>query len=124
MKLYHLPDAYPGHRWQPLKPKNGVAVNIAENGREELANFLNGLEIDLLADAAPRELTRDEIVNSNTPEAQAAARKIMNPAPDAAAYCKADAIVAFILDEAPVAVVENILASLGTRVAELAKAKR
>lgn len=122
MKLYHIEDAPAGERWQPLKPKNGVAVNIGGTGRgrEELADFLNRLEIDLLH----KPLTRDEIVYSNTPEAQAAAKAAMAPTPDSAAYRSADGIVAFILEEAPVAVVENILAALGTRVAELAKGAR
>lgn len=87
MKVYLVQRAPPATRWQALKSEaeklqrvyggEVETVDVAENGREELAHFLNGRESAAPTFAPP--MTRDEIVNSNTPEAQLAARRLMNP---------------------------------------------
>ena len=140
MKLYHIPDAPHGQRWQPLKDKaqqlrrehggDCEPVNVAEEGREQLADFLNKLEYYASAqpvEETPAPLTRDEILNSNTPEAQLAAKALMTPAndePRRGTARTADEIVAFILDECEVYQCENIMAALGTRIAEYLREKR
>ena len=83
MKVYLVQAAPPSERWQSQKSdaeklarahKGTVeTVLVAENGREELASFLNGRE----RSNAP--LSFDEIRNSNTPEAQMAAKALMDP---------------------------------------------
>lgn len=101
-------------------------VEVPSVGRSELAAFLNDLVASEL-ETSPPELTRDEILNSNTPEAQEAAKRLMAPTPINAGVAKvrtADDIVAFILDEAAVHQVENIMAAIGTRFGELAKEHR
>lgn len=105
-------------------------VEVPSAGREALASFLNHLQADAVADVeivgGAAELTRDEIINSNTPEAQAAAKRLMDPDTSAKARAieDADGIADFILNRASVAQTENIMAALGTRFAELAKGKR
>lgn len=84
MKVYLVQSAPPATRWQSQKTEaeklrrtyggEVEIVLVAENGRDELTHFLNGRE-----SASPTFITRDEIVNSNTPEAQLEARRIADP---------------------------------------------
>lgn len=139
MKLYQVTNAPAGQRWEASKADAeklakayGGTVepfNIGEAGRHELANFLNARE--LVAGPSPATIvgmSDEEIRQSNTPEAQAAARERMSPDPSFAQHAAkaraADEICDFILNEAKVFQVENIMAAIGTRIAELAKEHR
>lgn len=67
--------------------------------------------------------SRDEIVNSNTPEAQREAAVRMTPSVAGQTTWTATEIEDFILHRASTAQVENIFGCLGNRFATLAKAK-
>jgi hypothetical protein len=91
-----------------------VNVPIDKDG---LMAYINELKAGINAEMH-REPTRDEIINSNTPEMQAKARELMAPKPlDETGPITAQ-IEEFILDRASVAQVERIFSALGTRFAE------
>lgn len=122
MKLYQLSDGNyvatqeEAKAWKrEEKGRNFRQADVpTSSGREALADFLNSLVAEALETPPPAEEAPERVTN---------VVPLVTPAQDSVAHT-ADGIVGFILDEAPVHIVENILATLGTRVGELAKERR
>lgn len=126
MKLYRISSGAGGlfaatqeEAKRIAKDKGGKfeAVEVPSVGRDALADFLNNLVASEL-ETQPPETAPERATNviPLSPEKRDAA--------EPATARTASEIVDFILDEAAVHHVENILAALGGRIGELAKASR
>ena len=122
MKLYQTSE---GVWFRPgtINPKSATRVDIPGDS-EGLVHFLNDYRRELLGGGQqPIFDTPEEYLAAQSPKVVPLRPADFDSAnPDKAA--RADEIVAFILDEAAVHHVENIMAALGTRVGELVKASR
>ncbi len=123
MKLYRISSGAGGlfaatqeEAKRIAKDKGGKfeAVEVPSVGRDALADFLNSLVASEL-ETQPPEAAAPEPATNVVP---------LETKPMEAKRRAAGEIVDFILDEAEVYQVENIMAALGTRFAELAKAAR
>lgn len=88
-------DARAACRFRGLKP-NAFEPHEVPTDKAGLMRYLNDMRLARYVDAlnAPKPLTHDEIRNSNSPEAQVAARRIASgesarPAPTEEAICLA-----------------------------------
>lgn len=100
----------------------GATQTVVPYKKADLITFVNETYDRGRADQKDGEallgevMTREQIVNSNTPEAQAKASALMNPERGA---WTAQSVMEWVLDEASINDVEQLFTRLGTRFAEL-----
>lgn len=119
MKLYKVAAAPPGERWSGSKTglKDFAEIELPKDGRQGMAAFLNGNEREVGLEAFGQGARLDADVQE-LDELQQAELRAVAAVQKKSLQLTADAIVAFILDDATVAQAEAVFAALGTRFKE------
>lgn len=123
MKLYKIADAPAGERWHSAKTglKSPTDVELPKNGRQGMATFINGCELEVATGAVSSGVELDEIEQAEM-RAVAEARVATTVSERAQRAWEATDIEDFILNRATTAQAGNIFACLGTRFKELTRA--